>query len=66
MVPHPPARPNTCQDINIKIIAKAGENRKITLFELEIIVNSLENNLIASLKGCKTPPQLTLLGPNRI
>jgi len=26
---------------------------------------SLENNLIASLKGCKTPPILTLFGPFR-
>jgi len=29
-------------------------------------INSLENNLIASLKGCISPINLTLLGPLRI
>ena len=43
-----------------------GEIKYCNKFDKFGKTNSLENNLIASLKGCINPINLTLLGPLRI
>jgi len=43
-----------------------GEIKYWNIFDKFGKTNSLENNLIASLKGCINPIKLTLLGPFRI
>merc|ERR1712110_812274 len=43
-----------------------GETKYWNIFDKFGKTNSLENNLIASLKGCISPINLTLFGPLRI
>ena len=52
--------------INTIINPNIGEIKYWNIFERLGKTNSLENNLIASLKGCINPIKLTLLGPFRI
>lgn len=46
-------------------IANAGPKLKALVFLMAGASGSFENNLIASLNGCSSPPNLTLLGPLR-
>lgn len=50
---------------NDNLNARKGVYININLLEKSGIRNSLENNLIASLKGWGTPARPTLLGPFR-
>ena len=48
-----------------KLIAKEGPSKNSFLSPALGVTTSLVNNLIASLKGCANPTNLTLLGPLR-
>ena len=72
---------NKIPSLRFKLISAKGKNKYVSITMTNAIVGaikncfgldeeghtiSLENSLIASLKGCKTPTNLTLLGPLRI
>ena len=50
----------------LKVSEATGETKKRTLLEEEGKKIVLNNNFTASPIGCKTPPNLTLLGPTRL
>ena len=53
------------QNNNISASIIKGQRKNIVLFLKFGIRISFKNNLIASLKGCSIPKNLTLLGPLR-
>jgi hypothetical protein len=72
---------NSTPRLKLKLISAKGKNKYVNITIINAIMGaikncfgfeeeghniSLENNLIASLNGCKTPTNLTLLGPLRI
>lgn len=60
-----PLEGNNCHPIKHSKREIEGITKKI-LAELAGIANSLTNNFIPSVTGCRIPPTLTLLGPKRI
>jgi len=72
---------NNTPRLKLKLISAKGKNKYVSITIISAIMGatkncfgfeeeghsiSLENNLIASLNGCKIPTNLTLLGPLRI
>jgi len=72
---------NKIPSLRLKLISAKGKNKYVSITMTNAIAGaikncfgleeeghtiSLENSLIASLKGCKIPTNLTLLGPLRI
>lgn len=61
----PPPEGSTTQIARDRAIARAGLRLNTTELLMTGLTGSLENSLIASLKGCRIPPVLTLFGPLR-